>query len=227
MGQPSVQRAGISGPTLSATVVDERTHRAEALHRLGQVPDQDVQVVAALGQDHGAGEGLVAPVAAHEAVRHVPVGDIFPVFHGHDLADDAGFQDFMELAPEGCIAQHVADLQHAPGPLGCLHQLDAALQRVGHGFLQQHVVAGLHGGDGRRHVHLVLGGDDGGVAQSGGPSSRSSQVAKAAGVLQIMGVGQPLAADRVRVGHARRSAPRPGGAGRRRHRHTCRDCRRR
>ncbi len=157
--------------------------------------------MAALGQDHGAGERLVAPVAAHEAVGHVPVGDVLPVFHGDDVAHDAAFQQFMELAPEGRIAQHVADLQHPPGPLGRLHQLDAARQRVGHGFLQQHVVAGVHGCHGRRHVHLVLRGHDGASAQLRG-RHQFLPGGETVGVFQIMEVGQPLAADRVRVGHA-------------------------
>ena len=157
--------------------------------------------MAALGQDHGAGEGFVAPVAAHEAVRHVPVGDILAVLHRDDLADGARVEHLVQLAPEGRVTQHVADLQDASGAFRCLHQFDTALQRVGHRFFQQHVVAGVHGRHRRLYVHLILRGDDGGAAKLTGVDQIFPR-RKALAVVQIVLLGEAPAPDLVRLSHA-------------------------
>ena len=49
--------------------------------------------MAALLQDHSAGRAAVAPVAAHEAVRLMPVADLLNGLHGNDLADGSLIQN--------------------------------------------------------------------------------------------------------------------------------------
>ncbi len=145
--------------------VHQGAHRTEPFHWHAKVPDQNVEVVTALRQDHRVGKRLVAPVAAYETVGHVPVGHVFSVFYRDDLAQHTGNNDLVEAPPERSVAQHMADLQRAARTFGGLHKLHTARKRVSHRFFQQHVVAAFHGGDGRRHVHLILRCHDGGLGQ--------------------------------------------------------------
>ena len=65
-------------------------HRLAALARQ---PQENIHVVAALLQDHRAGRAAVAPVAAHKAVRLMPVADLLNGLHGNDLADGSLIQN--------------------------------------------------------------------------------------------------------------------------------------
>ena len=113
----------------------------EFVNGLPHVPVENVEIVAAFCQNHGAGGGQIAPVAAHEAVGHVPVNDVFAVFDGHDVAQPAGVDDVVEGFEEGGVAENVADLQKTAVFLRHLHQFHRFRQRVGHRFFQQHIVA--------------------------------------------------------------------------------------
>jgi hypothetical protein len=42
--------------------------------------------MATFGENHGAGKGLIAPIATHKAMRHMPVGHVFAMFYGNDVA---------------------------------------------------------------------------------------------------------------------------------------------
>jgi hypothetical protein len=181
--------------------VHQRADRSKPRHRLLEIPDQHIEIVAAFRQDHRAGETFVAPVAAHEAVRHVPVGDILTMLDGDEIADHARFEHLVQLTPEGGVAQHVADLQHTPRALRRLHKLDGAFERVRHRLFEQHVVAGFHRRNRRADVHLILRGDDGAVGQlPGGDQILPGR--EAAAVVDVVRIGQPLAADRVRFSNA-------------------------
>ena len=137
---------------------------------------------------------------AHEAVGHVPVSHVLPVLHGDDVAQHARIQHALERHPEGRIAQHVADLERAPGALRSLDQFHATGQRVGHGLLQQHVVARFHGSHGRLHVHLVLGGDDRALAHLPARGQFFPRLV-AVRVVDVVLLGEEAAAHRVRFGH--------------------------
>ena len=70
----------------------EVIQRAEALDPyalLAHQPAEDVHVVAALGQDHGAGFVAAPPVAADKAVGVVPVAHVLNGVDRLDLADVA------------------------------------------------------------------------------------------------------------------------------------------
>jgi hypothetical protein len=82
--------------------------------------------MAALGQDHGALQLAIAPVAPHKTVGHVPVDHVLPVFDGDDPAQPSGSKDVVQGRKKGGVAQHVADHQQATLLFGCLHQLDVA-----------------------------------------------------------------------------------------------------
>ena len=64
--------------------MNQRAYRGESA-RGPVVPEEDVHVMAALGQDERRGAGEVSPVAAHERVRHVPIDDIFTMLDRDDL----------------------------------------------------------------------------------------------------------------------------------------------
>ena len=66
-------------------VMFQRTERTQPLDRLRQIPSQDIQIVTTFGQNHRARALEIAPVAAYEAMRHVPIGYIFTVLNGDNL----------------------------------------------------------------------------------------------------------------------------------------------
>lgn len=63
--------------------------RAYIARPLARKPDENVHIVAALCQDHRAGFVRSAPVAAHIAVRLMPVAHLFHGLDGYHLADAA------------------------------------------------------------------------------------------------------------------------------------------
>ena len=74
----SASYCGTGGGVFGAEVVQAaEALDAEAL--LACEPAEDVHIVAALGEDHGAGLVGAAPVAANEAVGVVPIADVFHV----------------------------------------------------------------------------------------------------------------------------------------------------
>jgi hypothetical protein len=87
----------------------------------------------------------------------MPEDHVFAVLDGDDIAQAAGGQHLVQLGEEGRVAQHVADLHQPAGALGRLDQRNGVGQAVGHGLLQQHIVAGLERRQRRGHVQLVLG----------------------------------------------------------------------
>ena len=69
-------------------ITDRRDPRALA----SQVPHHNIEVVAAFGEDHGGRFGFTPPTAAHETVGHMPMGDVFAVSDGDDIANFAGLE---------------------------------------------------------------------------------------------------------------------------------------
>ena len=57
---------------------------------------------------------LVSPVAAHEAVRKVPVADVLRVVDGHDVPDVAPVYDLPDLDAGREVAHHMAHSQDYP-----------------------------------------------------------------------------------------------------------------
>ena len=125
------------------TEMGQRSERRDLAWRTTQHPHEQIQVVAALGEDHRTAAVGAAPVAAHEAMREVPVDEVFVPLERHQVAQSAGDDQVIDGAEERRVPQHVADLEDAAVALGGPHQLDAFLWSHGHGLLQQEVVAGL------------------------------------------------------------------------------------
>ena len=104
MGQPSVQRSGISGPTESCV---------KCVSEPDEEPHEKIEVVAALRQDHRPGAGRVGPVPAHVAVREMPVDEVLSPIHRDDVAEPAGGDDLADPEKERRVAKYVRDLQEA------------------------------------------------------------------------------------------------------------------
>ena len=187
-----------AGRCVLGAIMEQRAKGAQPLHR-PQVPEQDVEVVAALGQDHGAGETAAAPLASHVGVGHVPEAHVFSMLHGDDIAQAAGGDDVVKRGEEGSVAENVAEHQDAPGPLRGLHQAHAILHRGSHRLFQQHIVAGLQRGDGGADVQVIQRADEGGI----GHLPLGQQVlpgAKPALRRDVVGLGEAGPSDIVRLG---------------------------
>ena len=74
--------------------------------------------------------------------------DRLEVLHADDVTDHARSYDMLELAEVRRVAQHVADLEDAPGPLRGFDHPDTVDGIRGHGLLEQHGFArGESGGE--------------------------------------------------------------------------------
>ena len=114
--------------------------------------------MTALGQQHRRRALRVRPVAAHEAVRVVPVHQVFAPVDRHHLAQLARAHQLVDGLEEWRVAQHVADLQHAPQPFRGQRQVEHVLGRRGDWLFQQDVVAGFEQSERARVVRAVQGG---------------------------------------------------------------------
>ena len=70
-------------------------------------PQHNVHIVAAFCKDHGACFVLAAPVSAHKAVCLMPIGNIFNLLDALQSTDGTAVQQFLHLAEEGSIPQHM------------------------------------------------------------------------------------------------------------------------
>ena len=126
-------------------------------------PLQDVEVVAALCDDHRRRRLAVVPVAAHERVRHVSVHHRLLVLDVNEFADEPQVNRLLERAEVGRVAQHVPDRDHDAGLALAREQVEAFALRLRHRLFEQHVVALAHRlhrgfevqGVGKRHEHHV------------------------------------------------------------------------
>ena len=147
--------------------VGQRAERGHARAPLAQQPQQDVQVVAALLQDHRAGVLLAPPVAAHKAVRLVPVDHVFQRLDRHDPADASRVDHFLDLLKERRVAQHVTDDHLALRLLGGLQHALALGEHGRDGLFHQDVIALLQRGDGVADMLAVLRAHEQHVRQAG------------------------------------------------------------
>ena len=132
---------------------------------LARQPDEVIQIVAALGQQHERRFLFPAPVAAHEAVRLMPVAHVLQRLDAHDVAHLAALDGLKDLRKERRIAQHMAD-DHAAArlPRCPFDQLHVGL-RCGDRLFQQQVVALFHRRHRMTHMHRVLRADERHVRQ--------------------------------------------------------------
>ena len=99
-------------------------------------PEENVHIMAALLHDHRAGEVAVAPVPAHEAVRHMEVPDVFRMVDRDDLPEHAAVEDLFQPDKERRIAQYMADC-HAQALFICFLCYLQAFQWIGRNRLFQ------------------------------------------------------------------------------------------
>ena len=104
-------------------------------------PDQKVEVVTALGQDHGACTFGIRPVATDEAMGEVEEAQVLAPVERDDLAEPSAGDDLVDRAEEGSIAQDVRDLQDPPVALGELRQEDRVFGCRRHRLFKKDVVA--------------------------------------------------------------------------------------
>ena len=124
-------------------------------HRPGLHPHDQVEVVAALGHQHGGAGVGPAPLAPDEPDRHVVVADVLDGLDADDVADYAGGHSLLDRAVEGCVPQDVADHDVAAAASRRFdqraHLVFAGCERL----LQQQVVARVQQRDGGRDVEAV------------------------------------------------------------------------
>ena len=111
---------------------------------------QQIEIVTALLHDHRGRFFVVAPVAAHKAMRLVPVGDLFQPVDAHDFTDRAAIQKLLDLQERRRIAQNVANDHLALVFFVRFEQLVQLVFQGRNGLLQQDIVAKLQ----RANTHL-------------------------------------------------------------------------
>ena len=60
---------------------------------LADEPQQNIQIMAALLHDDGAGEPVIAPVTPDKRMGHMKITDIFRMLYSHNPADLTGIND--------------------------------------------------------------------------------------------------------------------------------------
>jgi len=115
--------------------------RTDPRYVLAHQVDQNIHIVATLGQQHKGAAGFVSPVAAHKAVSLMHRIDQFELIDADDIADFAGGDQPFCFAINRLISQRMTNTDDAAvlpaGRIDC----DAIRQHDGHRFFQQHVIA--------------------------------------------------------------------------------------
>src|SRR5438093_10011044 len=137
VGAPS----GYLGTDRIASEMRERARRRD-LYAPTEHPHEEVEIVAALRQDHRAALRLLPPVAPYVAVGEVPVDEVLPPVDRDDRAETIGREDLANRGEERRVAQHVRDLQEAPVRLGRGRDLETFTGRGRDRLFEQHFVAG-------------------------------------------------------------------------------------
>ena len=158
------------GRPLRGVLRPEIVQGAEALHPqagLPRQPAENIHIVAALCQNHGAGLVRPAPIAPDEAVGLVPVGHVLDGVDGLQLADLPPAQQGLQSGVKPGVPQHMAH-HHRPARLtGLFPQGAALLQAGGDGLFQQDMIPLVQRRQGGGDVLAVLGGHDHHIGQPG------------------------------------------------------------
>ena len=148
---------------LGRVLFPEMVKSAETGHALiftAREPIEQVEVVAALCQQHRRGLVLSAPVAAHIAVREMPIGDVFVVLDEHYLAQRARIDYLLDTPVIRGVAQNMAH-EHLRALFPRLFLDGEALFYVGADRLfEQQVISQLERLHGVTVMIPVLSGDD-------------------------------------------------------------------
>ena len=131
--------AGCAGGCIVAAEKGGVSHRGHHFAGAVRQPDQNVHIVAALGQDHGAGLVRPAPVSPHITVGHVPVADILARLERNDAPQRAACGQFLCFLIEWRVPQHMAHRDAAPQCLRPLQQILAGGHTGRHRFFQQQI----------------------------------------------------------------------------------------
>ena len=143
----------------------QRTEAADFFAVLSREPQQNVDIVAALLQNHGAGLPGISPITPDEAVGLVPVGNVFDLGCHRHFTDRAIVNQALQGLVERRIAQHMAHSHMLSGlGRGSLNG-DALFLPVAHGLFQQNMVALVQGRQCGANVVIVQGADKGHIRQ--------------------------------------------------------------
>ena len=161
--QRSVASAGLfSGLKKVKSPTEERVSHFEAAnHSLEQI-----EVVAALLENHRRGLVRIPPIAAVEGVAIVPIADFLDAFDGDDASDFLRVQELFEFQYGGSVTEDMTDENDGFLRVSGVHQAIELFGFAGNRLLQKDVVAEFDGLKGVADVVLVLGRDDDDVAPS-------------------------------------------------------------
>ena len=151
----------------------------------------------------GVEAAALAPVTPYEAVRRVPVGDIFAMLYCYKLTEPARPHQLVEDRKERGIAKYMADGQASRATPGSFQHPRAVFEGVGYGFLQQDIVAPFQCGDGRKGVMAVGGGDHTNLRHLGIQHLRP--VGKSPGGRDGVFLAEAVASVLVRVGYGHKA----------------------
>jgi hypothetical protein len=98
----------------------------------------------------------------------------------------------------------MAYLQDTPSTFCGLDQFYTACKRMGHWLFEQHMITRFECGDGGGYVHLVLGGDNGGIAKLAARQECFPR-GKALLFVQIVVVGKVLATNGIGFSNAHKA----------------------
>ena len=143
---------------------------AKALHlqtRLSGKPAEDVHVMAAFGQDHGAALIRPAPVAPDIAVGVMPVRHMFHCVNGLNFANLTPAQNGFQRGVKPGVSQNVAHNHRPAGFMGLLLKPAALFQVRRNGLFQQQMIPLFQRKQRLGHMLAVLCGDNHNIRQPG------------------------------------------------------------
>ena len=141
----------------------QRSERADLLTTSPGNPVEEIEVVAALRQQHRIALLLTVHLPAHIAMGVAVDAHALGVADRDNLTEVARVDNLLNLTIGGEIAQHMAQTDKDTFPAGCLGYLTALLHRLGYGLFQKDVIALADGSHARLVMCILRGADDNGI----------------------------------------------------------------
>lgn len=126
---------------------EQGSDRRDARHGRAQVPVENVEIVAALGHDHGGGDLSPPPVPSYVRVGHMPRAHVLAVLDRHDVAQTSALNHLPECLEEGGETKNVADVEAGRGAGRSIDEFDTLSQSCCHRLFGEDVISRLQGSE--------------------------------------------------------------------------------
>ena len=168
-------------------------------HGRAQVPVENVEVVAALGHDHGRGDLSPPPIPSDVRVGHMPGTHVLAVLDRHDVTQPSAFNHLLERLEEGGEAKNVADVEGGSGAGRSIDEFNTLSQGRGHRLFGKNVIPRRESSEDVAMVRAVGRGNDRRRSDAR-YGEQGVGVAKAMAGRNAVGISETLDSIRTRVG---------------------------